>query len=524
DKSKTLTEVVYVVFTGLVIDLINDFLKDNDLILNNVTNTTDINSLFISNPLLKTENALNIGFVVPEKHNDIVNTIMNNTIFQNTTLKAMTFDSDKSMENYYNNAHSLIAGVIINPDLLSYTLRVDGSSIPDPSLLMNKGDLLTVKDNSTNYLSIFTPIQMAIDQVLIQLKTGDNNLEIASSIGRLPLLKSNHKEEFTFLDAYNVMIFMFPFFLPIIQIIYYIVSENEKNIKSFLMTIGMHPSSFWFSYLISNTLYFAFLIIILTAFLFAYHVFPFKVLFIIVVHLFIFSISLVSFSFLFSNFFNDSKVAYSCADFFLSFISFSYLFFYFCSRTVKIIGGFFISPVSLGFVLERILYLKKNSDLDGNIFMDKDILIGLGMLIWNCISYFVLAIIFDSIKSEENQSFISFKKNLKSTFTYDDQAQSPYEKDIEEYHGSETSFVEVKNISREFINKKKNFLAVNNVSFKAYKDEIFYILGHNGAGKSTLIKIMTGLIRANHGCVLFDGDGLEKNATKIRHNIGTYHQ
>ena len=68
--------------------------------------------------------------------------------------------------------------------------------------------------------------------------------------------------------------------------------------------------------------------------------------------------------------------------------------------------------------------------------------------------------------------------------------------------------------------KNSEFLAVNNVSFKVYQNEIFAILGHNGAGKTTLINVMVGLLKANEGDVYFDGKSIAKDTNSIRENFG----
>lgn len=68
--------------------------------------------------------------------------------------------------------------------------------------------------------------------------------------------------------------------------------------------------------------------------------------------------------------------------------------------------------------------------------------------------------------------------------------------------------LEVKGIKKKF--KRKEVL--NDVSFQAKKGEITALLGINGVGKSTLLKIIMGLVRENHGEVLFDG---EKELTKL---------
>ena len=49
-------------------------------------------------------------------------------------------------------------------------------------------------------------------------------------------------------------------------------------------------------------------------------------------------------------------------------------------------------------------------------------------------------------------------------------------------------------------------VAVDNVTFNAYKGEITALLGHNGAGKTTTISMLTGLIHSSGGSVNLFGD------------------
>ena len=62
--------------------------------------------------------------------------------------------------------------------------------------------------------------------------------------------------------------------------------------------------------------------------------------------------------------------------------------------------------------------------------------------------------------------------------------------------------LEVKNISKSFFRKE----ALNDVSFKVNKGEIFGLLGPNGAGKTTLIRVINRIVEQDTGSVRFDGD------------------
>ncbi len=53
--------------------------------------------------------------------------------------------------------------------------------------------------------------------------------------------------------------------------------------------------------------------------------------------------------------------------------------------------------------------------------------------------------------------------------------------------------------------RKKQFLALNNVSFKIKKGESFGIMGPNGAGKSTTLGLIAGVLKPDKGNVITNG-------------------
>ncbi len=67
--------------------------------------------------------------------------------------------------------------------------------------------------------------------------------------------------------------------------------------------------------------------------------------------------------------------------------------------------------------------------------------------------------------------------------------------------------LEVRNISKSFYRKE----ALNDVSMKVNKGEIFGLLGPNGAGKTTLIRIINRIIEPDEGSIRFDGDIMTAN-------------
>lgn len=68
--------------------------------------------------------------------------------------------------------------------------------------------------------------------------------------------------------------------------------------------------------------------------------------------------------------------------------------------------------------------------------------------------------------------------------------------------------------------KFKNFVAVDNVSFRIEKGEIFGFLGSNGCGKSTTMKMLTGLLPATSGQAFLLGKPVDGHDISVRRRIG----
>ncbi len=66
---------------------------------------------------------------------------------------------------------------------------------------------------------------------------------------------------------------------------------------------------------------------------------------------------------------------------------------------------------------------------------------------------------------------------------------------------------------------KKEFIAVNDVSFAVNKGEIFGLLGPNGAGKTSTIKCICGLLQYDAGEVLVKGHSMQRSRTKGLNHI-----
>jgi ABC-2 type transport system ATP-binding protein len=76
--------------------------------------------------------------------------------------------------------------------------------------------------------------------------------------------------------------------------------------------------------------------------------------------------------------------------------------------------------------------------------------------------------------------------------------------------------IEVKNL----VKKYGDFIAVNDISFDVFENEIFGLLGPNGAGKTSTLEIIETLRDKTSGEVLVDGMSVDTHQNEIKNIIG----
>ena len=82
------------------------------------------------------------------------------------------------------------------------------------------------------------------------------------------------------------------------------------------------------------------------------------------------------------------------------------------------------------------------------------------------------------------------------------------------------NIIEISNLQKAFGEVR----AVNGLSFRVGRGELFAFLGVNGAGKSTTINIMCGQLKKDSGRVIIGGEDLDKRADGIKSRIGVVFQ
>jgi len=546
-KANTIIEIILPIYCIFNIYLYSFIMKMMNGNKNETTidgqNPTELTPI-IKNFNLNDEEPI-LGFVLPGGSDErIISKVMSNYIFENTNAKPMKFDSQEALVSYNennNNKEKLFGGIIFeNKDLLKYTIRLDISRTQDPetSPIQSVSDGIALLDSSMShsyYLEFFSPIQSAVDQAIIQIKTNDDSFSMkyfTGKLGKLASTLSNTTSTMTGSFAFYVCL---AFMAPVFIITLNVVKEKEDNLKDGLLIAGVHPMVFWLSWFILEGLIVLLITIIMTVIIALTKMYSNTSFIIIFFVIFLYALSACSIGFIFSTFFKKSKTAGVVT--LLFYIVFCYIaeFTILISDNVIRILSYFLSSITLTQFfssIENLKYTYKSINFT-NLF-STDAGTYFIILIVNTVVYFLLAVVLDNLTSNENGRYLfTPKRKVKDLHA---ENEITYQKDIQEdfnAKNNEKCMVEVHRVHKIFKRNKKNvnnennptgkkgeFLAVNDVSFRVYQNEIFALLGHNGAGKTTLINVMVGLIKATYGDVYFDGSSISKNVNTIRKDFG----
>ncbi|HFH7333008.1 TPA: energy-coupling factor ABC transporter ATP-binding protein [Streptococcus agalactiae] len=87
-----------------------------------------------------------------------------------------------------------------------------------------------------------------------------------------------------------------------------------------------------------------------------------------------------------------------------------------------------------------------------------------------------------------------------------------------------TNIITVNNLFFKYDSNQTHY-QLENVSFHVKQGEWLSIIGHNGSGKSTTVRLIDGLLEAESGQIIIDGQELTKdNVWELRHKIGMVFQ
>ena len=146
-------------------------------------------------------------------------------------------------------------------------------------------------------------------------------------------------------------------------------------------------------------------------------------------------------------------------------------------------------------------------------------------LVINFFLFGMLAIYLDQVMNDvngEGQSWLFFLKpsywtTASKPSNNDDESKALVLADyVSDERYENYTIVQARSIEKAFGNET----VLNGVTLVSRENEILVVLGHNGAGKSTFFNILTGLLTANGGVILIDGEQMTReNLERCREKI-----
>ena len=74
--------------------------------------------------------------------------------------------------------------------------------------------------------------------------------------------------------------------------------------------------------------------------------------------------------------------------------------------------------------------------------------------------------------------------------------------------------------TRKLLKRFGEFRAVDHVDFRVQEGEVVTLIGSNGAGKTTLVNLISGLLRADEGQIIFRGEDVTRQTVHERIEAG----
>ncbi|CRK89801.1 CLUMA_CG003438, isoform A [Clunio marinus] len=337
-------------------------------------------------------------------------------------------------------------------------------------------------------------------------------------------------------------LFLIGFLYNNINIIKYITIEKELQLKEAMKIMGLPSYMHWIAWFTKCMIFQLVIISIITG--------MFKIGFssrsglavltyadwtVVWVFLFLYVMAAVTYSFMFSTFFNRANIAAiaGAVGWFVLLFPYNLMVQNYDSigLNVKLIASL-LCNTGMGFGF-RVMTQYETAGVGvqwSNVFQpispDDDLALGYIMIVLFIASILqmTIALYVEKIKPGEfgvPEKFyfpftIKFWTGRVKTKDNADDILYKNNSNFEREPSDKKAGIEVRGLKKVYEKK----LAVNNLSLNMYEDQITVLLGHNGAGKSTTMSMLTGLIPPSAGTAYIDGKDIRSDINSIRGSLG----
>eukprot|EP00732_Lithocolla_globosa_P000734 Lithocolla_globosa_v1_NODE_274_length_4708_cov_55.871481.p1 type:complete len:1149 gc:universal NODE_274_length_4708_cov_55.871481:873-4319(+) len=331
-----------------------------------------------------------------------------------------------------------------------------------------------------------------------------------------------------------------------------VVFEKEKKIKEACMMMGMNEMAFFLGWLAFYAVFMLGTCLMSTILIVSAGVLPNANFLLIFLLVYAFCLTLVTYSFMVSPFFNKSKIAGGIGQLLVILAATPYFLLQYLSIPSKIYWLLcLLSPVAFALSLGEAVALEAEQSgltfsnwMQSNHYEGFTVFGGFMMLLFDSFLYLILAWYLNHVVPSEYGNkkpfYFPFTRNFWfPPFQSEPESESesrmdsnfvgvPEGMDPANYEPIPSNFarkevIKVRNIVKLFPQSEHDPTlkrVLDDVSFSMYEGTIFGLLGHNGAGKSTMMSILSGLITASSGSATMYGLDVARDQHRIRKMMG----
>ncbi|CAF3912977.1 unnamed protein product, partial [Adineta steineri] len=445
-------------------------------------------------------------------------------LLQNETENTVTIDfgSTSNLKNGHNIDYNIMVrtpGIIPKnvPVDLSFLAFLHPSFIPDRSNLIDFSNIYDFKDSR---LPDFSVVKMFIDSLLIGYQTNRNT---EFEIQRTPIACTPYRQDYLFsksgraLVAIAVIFTDLVYFIPYLTLLISLIREKNAKVKEILKVLGIEPTLNNFAQAVRTLIILCFLTILLCI-IFKLKLNPhayfntvnFGILFI---GYFIYGLQLISFCIMNAQLF-DKTIRAVLSTFVIYVLSLCIYPFIIVWPTAIQYILIFISPYIAGHSIFRQAYLHdlayKDVALFQTIYRHVPIyFVTLFIMIVSCVFYWILSWYLEKVLPGEYGIALDWNFLFKRDYWRSEKVNHTSEAfpslavPLKRTHSNITPIVHVNHLVKKFGLDK---IAVNDVSFDLYENQITSLLGPNGSGKTTIFNCLIGIYRQTCGIITIENE------------------
>ncbi|XP_061179443.1 phospholipid-transporting ATPase ABCA3-like [Saccostrea echinata] len=484
----------------------------------------------------------------------VPNTTVIEGLMNNTKKVVKGFANEEDLMNYLqqsnkDNTDYWDTGIVFDPppsyvsDLpedITYTIRMRGQWDTEDQYADKSFNPGPAYDWRNDYKVGFLFIKYCLDTAIMEYFNSSVSLPDIK-LQRMPYPPYVRNPAANFIRLSIAITTVIGLILPALQLTKEIVYDREKKLKETMRMMGLSSFVYWFSWFFKGFIYliitFAIVVLILQAG--PNKMFEFSDSSLLFFFYLSYAVSVVSYCFLFSTFFNKANTSSYFAGFFF-FVTIIPNFaldskFSDMTKSTKM-AICLLNNMAMAFGFTSASeYETKGTGVRWNTFtkpptVDGDFSFGDTILmLWvDSAIYLLITWYIDGVRPGEYGVPQPFYFPFTKTYWFGGkQIRTTSHQDVEhspKYFEKEPSGLEIgismRHLRKVYTAGLKETVAVKDMSLNIFQGQITALLGHNGAGKTTTMSMLTGFIPSTSGSARVNGYDINDDISSVRESLG----